>query len=169
MNPNTHSICLLLGSNIEPEKHFTESIQLLAKHVALVQTSSVWESKAIGSDGPNFLNAAVLAKTSLDVDSLKEHVVRPLEALLGRVRTQDKNSPRTMDMDIIFFDQELLDPSLWHHAHRAVPVSELLPEIRSENGSSLKDVALHLSSLSHVWVREDVSGYPFTTVFEEQQ
>ncbi|GAB1456865.1 hypothetical protein MASR2M48_21730 [Spirochaetota bacterium] len=109
-----------------------------------------------------------MAKTSLDVDSLKEHVVRPLEALLGRVRTQDKNSPRTMDMDIIF-----LTKSYWIQFCTMptvpFPCPSCYQKSAPENGSSLKDVALHLSSLSHVWVREDVSGYPFTTVFEEQQ
>lgn len=169
MNPGKHRICLLLGSNIEPEKHLLASIQLLAQHVALVQTSSIWESKAVGSDGPNFLNAAVLAMTTRDADSLKEQVVRPLEEHLGRVRTRDKNAPRTMDIDIILFDQQVLDPSLWHHAHRAVPVSEILPECRSETGKYLKDIASHLVSLSPIWVRTDVSGYPFSTVFAEQQ
>ncbi|MDT4761783.1 2-amino-4-hydroxy-6-hydroxymethyldihydropteridine diphosphokinase [Sphaerochaeta sp. PS] len=169
MKRSEHGICLLLGSNIEPEDNLPRAIVLLQKHLCLIQTSSVWESRAVGSDGPNFLNAAVLATTSLDADTLRLHLLRPLEAQLGRVRTSDKNAPRTLDIDLIIYDQKLLDPSLWKYAHLALPVSELLPTYRSETGAYLKDFALLAAASSGIWVRADVSDYPFSTVFSQPQ
>lgn len=167
MNSTQHCTCLLLGSNIKPEENLPKTVNLLRKYLTVLQTSSVWESQAVGSDGANFLNAAVLAKTTLAADSLREQVLRPLETQLGRIRTEDKNAPRTIDIDIILFDQQLIDSSLWQYAHCSVPVSEILPEYRSETGEYLKDVASRSARVTPIWIREDVSGYPFSTVFQK--
>lgn len=165
MSETPHLICLLLGSNIKAEENLPKAVTLLQKQVNVLQSSSVWESPALGSDGPNFLNAAVLAMTSLDAVSLKKQVLRPLEAQLGRVRTEDKNAPRTIDIDIIIYDKKLLDPFLWQHAHMAVPLAEILPDYQSESGIYLKDFATSLIPISSIWAREDFSGYPFSTIF----
>ena len=166
MNQSQHQICLLLGSNLEPEKNLLQGVNHLAQQVTILQTSSVWESKAVGSDGPNFLNAAVLALTSLDADSLKKDLVRPIEARLGRVRTQDKNAPRPIDIDLIFFEQQLLDTTLCQYAHSAVPVAELVPHYQSETKEYLKDIASSLADLTPIWIRLDLSDYPFATKFK---
>lgn len=161
MSQTMHEVCLLLGSNIAPEKYLPLSMALLQKQANLIQASSVWESPAIGSDGPNMLNAAVLALTRLNAGDLKEHLIRPIEAQLGRVRTADKNAPRTIDIDAILFDQKLLDPDLWRYAHRAVPVGELLPGFLSETGEYLKDAASRLARSASIRVRSDVLLLPF--------
>jgi len=152
-----HRVCLLLGSNIQPEKNIPLAMSLLQKQLTILKTSSVWESRAVGSDGANMLNAAMLALTSLDAETLKEDVLHPLEAQLERVRTRDKNSPRTIDLDILTFDQQLLDLNLWHYAYRAVPMAEVLPDYQSETGETLKDAALRLARTTPIWVRNDVS------------
>ena len=152
-----HRVCLLLGSNIQPEKNIPLAMSLLQKQLTILKTSSVWESRAVGSDGANILNAAMLALTSLDAETLKEDVLHPLEAQLERVRTRDKNSPRTIDLDILTFDQQLLDLNLWHYAYRAVPMAEVLPDYQSETGEYLKDAALRLAHTTPIWVRNDVS------------
>jgi len=95
--------------------------------------------------------------TSLDAQELKEQVLRPLEAQMGRVRTEDKNASRPIDLDIILFDGALLDPTLWQHAHLAVPVAELYPGYQSEEGDTLKDVATRLAQTTPVLIRKDIS------------
>ena len=155
-----HRVCLLLGSNIEPEKNIPLAVNLLQKQLTILQVSSVWESKAVGSDGANILNAALLVLTSLEAKILKEQVLHPLEAQLKRVRTRNKNAPRTIDLDILLFDQQLLDPDLWQYAYRAVPLSEVLPDLQSETGEYLKDAALRLAHTTPIWVRKDISIYP---------
>ncbi len=161
-----HLICLLLGSNIRAKEFLPQAVEHLREHLVVLRTSSVWESHAVGSDGPAFLNAAVLAMTHLDAGSLKELVIRPVEAQLGRVRTQDKSAPRTIDIDLILFDQQVEDPDLWTLAHIAVPVSEIVSDCESEQGEQLRDVALVARRKTPIWLREDVSGYPFSTVFQ---
>jgi hypothetical protein len=49
-----------------------------------------------------------------------------------------------------------LDPTLWHFAHRAVPVSEIQPDIRSEAGETLKEAAAKFMSEGFIRLRPDV-------------
>ena len=156
MTAQEHQVCLLLGSNLQPGKNLALSVDLLSTKVKIVRGSSVWETPAVGSAGPDFLNLALLVTTSQDVGMLKEKVIRPLEMQLGRVRSADKNAPRTIDIDIILFDHQLLDPNLWRFAHRAVPVVEVLPDLRSDRGDILKDIASRLAKTTSIRLRPDL-------------
>jgi 2-amino-4-hydroxy-6-hydroxymethyldihydropteridine diphosphokinase len=151
-----HQACLLLGSNILPEKNLTLGLNLLRNMVTIVRLSSVWETPSVGSSGPDFLNLAVLITTPLKANQLKAQVLHPLEKKLGRVRSANKNAPRTFDIDIILFDGQLLDPNLWVYAHRAVPVAEILPDYRSGQGKLLKEVARELTEKNPIRLKRDV-------------
>ncbi len=146
MNPANHQAILLVGSNIRAEENLCLALQRLQAWVAILAGSSVWKTAAVGSDGPDFLNLALLVSTTLEATELKGQVLRPLEAEMGRVRSADKNAPRPIDLDIIVFDGETLDGLLWKHAYRAVPVAELLPDLRSDGGETLKQAAERLSA-----------------------
>ena len=76
---------------------------------------------------------------------------------MGRVRTKDKNASRTIDFDIILFEGQLLDPTLWQQVHQAVPVAELFPDYPSKAGERLKDVANRLAQITPIELRQDVS------------
>jgi 2-amino-4-hydroxy-6-hydroxymethyldihydropteridine diphosphokinase len=143
-NGPQHQVCLLLGSNIQPERNLPLAVQQLGEILTVLRASSVWESPAVGARGPNFLNAALLCLTSFSPEALKWQVLRPLEARLGRVRNKDKNAPRPIDFDIITVDGQLYDPLVWQYSFRAVPVAELLPEIRSVTGERLAEAAKRL-------------------------
>lgn len=151
-----HQVCLLLGSNIKPERNLPLAIDQLQNHLTILLISGVWETPPVGSAGPNFLNAALMAQTPLEQNTLKLQILTPLEAKMGRVRSADKNAPRPIDLDIILFDGRLLDPTLWHFAHRAVPVAEIQPDIRSEAGETLKEAAAKFVSAGSIRLRADV-------------
>jgi 2-amino-4-hydroxy-6-hydroxymethyldihydropteridine diphosphokinase len=157
LDPVLHNACLLLGSNIEPEHNIIRAVELLQVHLSVLQVSSTWESASADCCYPDYLNLAVMAQTSLDARQLKEHVLRPLEAHMGRVRTEDKNASRPIDFDIVLFDGELLDPDLWQFVHLATPVSELLPEFASGTGESLQQVAWRLAQSTPIRLRKDIS------------
>jgi 2-amino-4-hydroxy-6-hydroxymethyldihydropteridine diphosphokinase len=156
MNAQEHQACLLLGSNIQPEQNLALGVDLLRKKVKIIRISSVWETPSVGSAGPDFLNLALLITTPLEAGDLKMKVLRPLEAQLGRLRSADNNAPRPIDLDIILFDDQLLDPNLWHYAHRAVPVSEILPGYRSSTGEILSEVASRLAETTQIRLKLDV-------------
>jgi 2-amino-4-hydroxy-6-hydroxymethyldihydropteridine diphosphokinase len=151
-----HQVCLLLGSNIRPEYNLPLAVALLRQDLTILRVSSVWESTPDGGNGPNYLNAAVLAISHRSALMLKKRILRPLETHLGRIRSLDKNSPRPIDLDIIFFDQQLLDPLLWDHAYRAVPVSEILPADLAELQRPLKAATAGLAATDLVRLRADV-------------
>ncbi len=142
---NVDQACLLLGSNIAPERNLPRAIDLLRRHVEVAGASQVWETPAVGSPGPNFLNAAVLVSTGLAPDQLRNQVLRAIESDLGRVRTADKYAPRPIDIDIVAWNGQVTDPDVWRYAHAAVPVSEVLPcEFNEEQGETLSQVANRL-------------------------
>lgn len=151
-----HQACLLLGSNIQPEHNLPLAIEGLQDHLTILRISRVWETPSVGTAGPNFLNAAILARTPLDQNTLKLAILTPLEARLGRVRSSDKNAPRPIDLDIILFDGRVLDSTLWHFAHRAVPIADVQPDLRSDSGELLKEITEKFVSQGFILLRSDV-------------
>ena len=151
-----HQVCLLLGSNIQPEHNLPRAIDFLQNQLTILRISSVWETSPVGSTGPNFLNAALLAQTPLNQKKIKLQIITPLEAEMGRVRSADKNAPRPIDLDIILFDGQILDPTLWLFAHRAVPMAEIQPDILSEAGETLKEAAEKFMAEGSIRLRPEV-------------
>ena len=153
-----HRVYLSLGSNIEPETNLPKAAECLREYGQVEAVSSIWESQAVGSNGPNFLNACVSFLSGLQPYELKKEIIRPIEAKLGRIRYADKNAPRTMDIDMVLFDNQPLNIEFWEYAFVAVPLAELIPDfehpIRHEK---MTRVAGQLQG--QVWIvqREDVS------------
>ena len=122
-----HIVFISLGSNVNPEINLVKAIQHLIKLVDIEAYSHVWETPPFGTTGHNFLNAVIKISTDLDAESLKATILRPVETGLGRVRTNDKFAPRTIDLDILLFDDKLVEANLWKQAFLAVPFAELYP------------------------------------------
>ncbi len=125
-----HEFYLGLGSNVEPRPNLSKAIVLLGEKGEILAFSSVWESRAVGSPGPNFLNLCMRYTASQNEEELKRLVLLPIEASLGRVRTSDKNAPRTIDIDILVADGRAVNPQRWVHAFVVLPLSELLPDFK---------------------------------------
>ena len=128
---------LSLGSNIDPERNLIKAVKLLENEVIILSKSKVWETEAVGSPGPDFLNQVVLISTSLSAEEIKEKIISKIENKLGRVRTNDKNAPRTIDLDVIIFNQEILEENIWSETYLALPLAELCPDLK-QKGSELK-------------------------------
>jgi 2-amino-4-hydroxy-6-hydroxymethyldihydropteridine diphosphokinase len=128
---NSHLAYLSLGSNIQPEKNLVRAIQLLQEQGGIESISSAWESKSVGADGPNYLNACIAFATRLPWQELKEEVILPIELQLGRKRTENKYAPRTMDIDIILFDEQSCDEKSWEKAFVVVPLAEIHPHYQN--------------------------------------
>lgn len=150
-------VYLSLGSNIDPEANLPKAIQKLSSIIEVVAVSSIWQTPAVGFEGEDFLNAVVAIQTLLPPDSLKYEIIRPLETLLGRTRTREKFSSRTIDIDILLYPDELVDEELWFQPHLAVPLAELNPEYaRKETGETLIEVASNLQKNSRIQLRKDL-------------
>jgi len=126
-----HKVYLNLGSNIQPEINLVKAIQILSEYGEVREVSNAWESQSVGAPAPNYLNACVLFLSPLNKIDLKEKVIRPIEARLGRKRSDDKYIPRTIDIDIILFDNQPHKDSFWNDAFVIVPLAEVYPEYRN--------------------------------------
>ena len=152
-----HEAYLNIGSNIKPEYHLREAVRLLREQGQVKAVSNAWQSHAFGSDGPDFLNACILFLTSLEANELKEEVIRPIEATLGRVRGTDKFAPRTIDIDIILFDEEPFGWEFWSNAFVVVPLADLLPAFHHPfNYERLIHVAAHMRRQTWIEARPEV-------------
>jgi 2-amino-4-hydroxy-6-hydroxymethyldihydropteridine diphosphokinase len=147
-------VFISLGSNIDPERNLSEAVRRLAARCRLLAVSPVYETRPVGTLGqPNFLNAAALIETDQTAVALKTDVLRAIEQELGRVRTEDKNAARTIDMDISLFGAQVFDfgrrhipdPEILEYLHIARPLADLWPEFRHpETGQSLETIAQSL-------------------------
>jgi 2-amino-4-hydroxy-6-hydroxymethyldihydropteridine diphosphokinase len=131
MMRESHLAYLNLGSNIQPETHLVRAVELLHGYGEVLKVSSVWESRSVGAEGPNYLNACVLFRTGFLQVELKERIIRPIEAQLGRKRSENKFSPRTIDIDIVLFDDVPYNDKFWRFAFVIVPLAEIYPEYQN--------------------------------------
>lgn len=140
-----HLAYLSLGSNIEPGANLIRAVELLQNHGRLEKISTVWESESAGAAGPNYLNACVALATSLGQRELKEEALFPIETKLGRQRSADKFAPRTIDIDIVVFDERSGDTRYWEQAFVVIPLAEIHPEFHNPlNGESIWKTAERL-------------------------
>lgn len=141
-----HRAYLSLGSNIDKERNMVRAVRLLSDAAHLVAVSSVYETAPVGNaDQESFLNAAVVIETPLSAEALKREVLGPIEDRLGRRRSADKNAPRTIDIDIALFNEEVLDPEIATRAHLAVPLAEVAADYRLPPiGKTLSEIAAAL-------------------------
>src|SRR5215208_2036552 len=141
----SHLAYLSLGSNIEPERNLAKAVENLQLHGTIEKLSSVWESKSVGAPGPNYLNACVSFVTSMDEKRLKTRVISPIEIQLGRRRSKNKFAPRTIDIDIVLFDDRSHDDKYWEQAFVVIPLAEIYPDYRNPiTQESITDTAARL-------------------------
>jgi 2-amino-4-hydroxy-6-hydroxymethyldihydropteridine diphosphokinase len=153
-----HPVFLLLGSNIQPVENIQAAIACLQSYFEMLAISPIWETPAIGSSGPNFLNLVAEITTDLEPDNLKYLVLRRIESQLGRVRQANKNAPRTIDIDILIYDRVILEPNLWLQAHIACPLSGLLPDlVNPQTGVPLSQIAADLQQRVPARLRADLN------------
>ena len=154
---NSHLAYLSLGSNIEPQSNLIKALQLLKNHGTIQKISRAWESKSFGAPGPNYLNACMLLATPFDKNALKEQALLPIERSLGRRREENRFAPRTMDIDIVLFDNQSGDDKYWEQAFVVVPLSEIYPEFQNPiTHEPITETAARLRKSIWVEAREGV-------------
>lgn len=152
--PHGHTdVVIVAGSNLDKERCMPEAVRRLRRHddINVRAVSACYDSPSVGGppDAPDFLNAAVHITTTLDPESLRV-VLREIEEALGRVRTTDPNSPRTIDLDIVYYGDlarqfdgwSIPDPNAETAAHVALPIAEIVPRwVHPESGRTALEIA----------------------------
>ena len=120
---------IALGSNINSEENFNKALNYLQQFGFIMQRSEFIKTKPLKfEDQPEFLNGAVLFHTKKSLSELKMHL-KQIEALLGRVRTENKNAPREIDLDVTTYNCFITDKDIKEFPFLIDFVQYLQPEI----------------------------------------
>lgn len=140
-----------VGSNINPEANIRDALSLLAERARITGISTFYRTDAEDRPGqPPFYNGVVEIETDTPPAELKHSVLCAIESRLGRVRSSDKYAPRTIDLDILIYDDLIIrsddlvipDPQIQRRAFLAIPLCELAPDsVLPGSGKSVCEIA----------------------------
>jgi 2-amino-4-hydroxy-6-hydroxymethyldihydropteridine diphosphokinase len=102
--------CIIgIGSNINAQVNIAKVLNLMESHLLVMQVSTMIQTKAIGmTDQPDYTNGAVRILTEMSMDELSL-LLKKLEDQMGRDRSQPKFGPRNIDLDILIWNNEIVD------------------------------------------------------------
>jgi 2-amino-4-hydroxy-6-hydroxymethyldihydropteridine diphosphokinase len=131
------NVFLLLGGNLgDRHLYLNKAIEHIETDIApVLKKSSVYETQSWGkTDAPDYLNQVVLLQTDLPAKIILEKVLN-IENVLGRQR-KEKWGPRTIDIDILFYGQAIIDepglqiphPELHKRRFTLKPLAEIAPD-----------------------------------------
>jgi len=126
---NVNRAVIGLGSNIDPEENIRRAKDAIAREFKLIKSSSFVETEPVGyKDQDRFINGALLIETELNAQGL-ESWLKMLESELGRVKTDNKHGPRSIDLDILVWNGEVVDGEVYEREFLRRSIEELLPDI----------------------------------------
>jgi 2-amino-4-hydroxy-6-hydroxymethyldihydropteridine diphosphokinase len=146
-----HRAWLSLGSNLEPGRHLRAALAELRARFGAILVSPAYRFPAVGFDGPDFLNLAVGLDTDLDPLALNDWL-HALEDRHGRRRDVPRFSSRTLDVDIVLFDDLVLEGP----GHLEIPRKELAEAF----------VLKPLADIAPAW-RDPLSGKTLADLWRE--
>jgi len=134
-----NQLYLLLGSNQQqPQKQLLIAQKIIAKKIGSIRrTSAVYQTAAWGNTRqPDFLNQVIVAETTLTAAQTMQTILA-IEKKMGRIRSK-KNAPRIIDIDILFFNKEIIHsnnlvvphPQLQNRNFVLVPLNQLSPNLK---------------------------------------
>lgn len=127
---------IALGSNLgDSLTILQDALKLIAQHpaVTLQHCSSWYQTAPVGPPQPDFINGCALLEVNLTPLELLETLLE-IETKFGRIR-KERNTPRILDLDLLLFDNLILDsshlqiphPRMSERAFVLVPLAEIAP------------------------------------------
>lgn len=141
-------VYLSLGSNLEPERHLCAALDELRRRFGQLCVSPAYRSRAVGFEGPDFINLAVGLDTDLAAATLNNWL-HALEDRHGRRRDVPRYADRTLDVDIVLYGETIIDGpghlqvprKELRHAFVLKPLADIAPEVRHpRDGHSMAEL-----------------------------
>lgn len=131
------TIYISLGSNIDRELNTRAGIEALKQAFGNLILSSVYESEAVGFDGDAFYNMVIACEVDSAVHETNQ-ILRDIEDANGRDRSGPKFSSRTLDLDLLLYDDMILDEhglklprgEILKNAFVLWPMAEIAPTLK---------------------------------------
>ena len=130
------TIYISLGSNIDREQNTRAGVQALHDAYGELLVSSVYESEAVGFEGDSFYNMAIACQVDIPVMEANR-VLRDIEDAHGRDRSGPKFSSRTLDLDLLLYDDLVIEKDglvlprgeILKNAFVLWPLAEIAPDL----------------------------------------
>lgn len=144
-------VYIAIGSNLaSPLEQVNAAVQAIGEipDSRIVAVSSFYRTPPLGpQDQPDYLNAAVALDTALAPEALLDHTQR-IELQQGRVRKAERWGPRTLDLDIMLFGDEVINSPRLTVPHYDMknrgfmlwPLFEIAPDLHFPDGMALRAV-----------------------------
>lgn len=154
---NEHVAAIGLGSNLdEPELQIRSAIDRISEHpeCALSHASSLYMSAPLaGMDQPDYVNAVVFVKTTLEATDLLR-ILQSIETDMGRERDGVRWAARTIDLDLLTFDQQQISSTELTVPHPGIaarnfvllPLQEICADLQVPGLGRIGDVPVNYSS-----------------------
>jgi len=129
-------VYLGLGSNSEPADNLRLCARALRERFDLRVISSVYRNQAVGFEGDDFLNAVACLKTPLTPVQVCDELEQ-IHALAGRQRGVDSFASRTLDIDLLLYDLNVIDEprvrvprtDILEYSFVLRPLAEIAPDL----------------------------------------
>jgi 2-amino-4-hydroxy-6-hydroxymethyldihydropteridine diphosphokinase len=157
-------VLVAAGSNVEPRLNLRRALDSLARHYPGLCRSAAYRNRAVGFEGEDFINLAIGFDTNGDVHEVVGHL-QEAEALCGRARHAPKWAPRSMDLDILLFGDQVCDepglvlprPDLVRRAYMLGPAAEIAPDtVHPTLGVTLAELWRNFARGDHPLVAVDL-------------
>lgn len=124
-----------LGSNQNREENIRSAVQSLRTIFGTLRLSSVYQNKAVGFDGDDFLNMVVAFNSDMTPQAIQQQF-RQIEDEHGRIRHGERFAPRLLDIDLMLYGDLVCDEAglklpridIIEYAFVLLPLAELKPE-----------------------------------------
>ena len=155
-------IYLGLGSNVEPEKYLQLGIRELGQRFAVLEMSNIYRSKAVGFDGADFLNLVLGFDSDLSPSEIHQSI-DDIHRVAGRQRGESRFSPRTLDIDLLLYDDLVLDAGpirvprtdILKYSFVLGPLAEIAANLRHPESGRL---------ITEHWAEFDQESHPIVAV-----
>ncbi|CDL82072.1 2-amino-4-hydroxy-6-hydroxymethyldihydropteridine diphosphokinase [Xenorhabdus szentirmaii] len=143
-------VYIAIGSNLSEPLQQVENALAALKTIPdtlFVARSSFYRTKPMGpQDQPDFLNLAVALETQLPAEALLDHT-QAIELAQGRVRKNERWGPRTLDLDIMLFGNQVINTERLTVPHYGLkqrefmlyPLAEIAPDLVFPDGEVLAE------------------------------
>jgi 2-amino-4-hydroxy-6-hydroxymethyldihydropteridine diphosphokinase len=126
-----------IGSNIDKDKHIPASLRALEQLFGKLTVSSIYDSEPVGFVGDSFYNLVVGFNSELSVKEVAKQL-RQIELDNGRTRDSQKFSARTLDLDLLLYDDLILNDGrlqiprneIERYAFVLEPLAEIAPTLK---------------------------------------
>ena len=120
-----------MGSNIAPEENIHRAKQLIQEHHKILTETSLLQTKPISPiPQADFLNGAILIAADLDYKELLAQL-KKIEVTLGRQKDHTPMGPRTIDLDVIVWNNRVVHKDFYSRNFVRTAVHQLLPELKA--------------------------------------